>query len=796
MSSRLNVFLIPLFFLLVILSFPACQSVSQPNEVQPEIDQPLQDAVEPVEVPVDEAVVSVDGQVDPTLVDDFESIELKTGKDIYAEIGFVTWSDGSEVGLEILKYDADITPPADLPDSRSGLALSVNIGSGGWAGMSHSFTNETLDLWVSRDWSAYEGISFWVYGRETGGTMLFEILENRNPDSEVDDAERWNFTFYDDFSGWKHFEVPFTNFNRKDIGNGAPNDGLELVDVHGYAFGGFGAIEIGEQTYYLDDVRVYGAAPEKPLEFNLDKQLYTAREGGNGKITVELSKLSEEETFIDFSIAEGYAVIEQDYFLETGTLTFAPGETAATLEIEAVDDLIYEGPEQFVVTLHNPIGATLGAFRRAVITIRDNDTLDPNLLANFENPPGLVASSGMELSLIQVQETALLSFDGQIGWNSVLKANAVGRDSNFGRTFPAPEDWSGYDGIQLWVYGQNSGDQLTFDVLLSKDQQQTQDLVLVWSDEFEGPLNQSPNFLVWNPELGDGKLNNLEGWGNAELEHYTGNPENVALDGNGNLVITAKKVDLDTSPLQCWYGLCEYTSARLITKDRVEFQYGRIEARIKLPIGNGLWPAFWMLGSNIDEDGWPQSGEIDIMEYLGSKPDRVGAALHGPGYFGAGNIGATFVLEEGDFSTDFHVFAVEWSPGEIVWSVDDQRYHSVTLEDIPADGEWVFDQPGFIILNLAVGGHYPGNPDRTTPFPAEMVIDYVRVYQAPAEYLRPIFTIVDDFEGWQLVQIPFADMQPSVDMSAFNEVWGYSFDLLGFGEGGLYLDDISFYIEE
>lgn len=796
MNSRTKIVLKSLLFLLMIFSLPACQPASQPNEIQPEVAQPLQDAVVLVEEPADEAVVSVDGPADSTLVDDFENIELKTGKDIYAEIGFVAWSDGSEIGLDILEYDTDIAPPADLPDSKRGLALSVNIGSGGWAGMSHSFTNETLDLWISRDWSAYEGISFWVYGKETGGTMLFEILENRNLDSEVDDAERWNFTFYDDFSGWKHFEVPFTDFNRKDIGNGAPNDGLELVDVHGYAFGGFGAIEIGKQTYYLDDVRVYGVAPEKPLEFNLDKQLYTAREGGKGKITVELNKPAEEEIFIDFSITEGYAVLGQDFYLETGRLTFAPGETEAILEIQAIDDFIIEGPEQFVVTLHNPVGAKLGAFRRAVITIRDNESLDPNLLTNFESPPGLVASSDAELSLLPVLATDSLSFEGQIGLNTVLKVDAAGRAATFGRIFPAPEDWSGYDGIQLMVYGQNSGGRLAFDVLLEKDQLQADDLMLVWSDEFEGPAGQFPNFFVWKPELGDGKLNNLEGWGNAELEHYTGSPENAALDGAGNLVITAQKVDPDTSPLQCWYGPCEYTSARLITKDRVEFQYGRIEARIKLPVGNGLWPAFWMLGSNIDEVGWPQSGEIDIMEFIGSKPDRIGAALHGPGYFGAGNIGTAFVLEEGDFSEDFHVFAVEWSPGEIVWYLDDQPYHSVTLEDIPASGDWVFDQPGFIILNLAVGGHYPGNPDKTTPFPAEMVIDYVRVYQQPADYLRLTFTIVDDLEGWQQVQIPFADIQPSVDIAAFAEVWGYSFDLSDFGGSELYLDNFSFYIEE
>ncbi|RMG25510.1 MAG: glycoside hydrolase family 16 protein, partial [Methanobacteriota archaeon] len=169
------------------------------------------------------------------------------------------------------------------------------------------------------------------------------------------------------------------------------------------------------------------------------------------------------------------------------------------------------------------------------------------------------------------------------------------------------------------------------------------------------------------------------------------------------------------------------TSARITTKGLFETQYGRIEARMKLPYGQGIWPAFWMLGSNIDEVGWPDCGEIDIMEYRGQKTSRVHASLHGPGYSGSAPVTGSFDLPNGRFDLAFHVFAAEWDKDYVAFYVDDHRYLKVDIEDVP--GEWVFNHPFFIILNLAVGGNYVGPPDASTVFPQTLLVDYVRVYQ-------------------------------------------------------------------
>lgn len=246
---------------------------------------------------------------------------------------------------------------------------------------------------------------------------------------------------------------------------------------------------------------------------------------------------------------------------------------------------------------------------------------------------------------------------------------------------------------------------------------------LVWSDEFDGPTGSSFDSRKWVAEVGG------SGWGNQEREYYTTRAENIALDGNGHLVITARAEPATTS-FSCWYGSCRYTSARIKTKGLFAQTYGRFEARIRIPRGQGLWPAFWMLGDNIDAVGWPQSGEIDIMENIGREPNTVHGTMHGPGYSGAGGIGGPYPLTSGAFADDFHRYAVEWSPGLIVWFVDDTRYFQVTPSSIPSSAKWVFDHPFFLLLNVAVGGGWPNDPDATTTFPQEMVVDYVRVYKA------------------------------------------------------------------
>lgn len=242
---------------------------------------------------------------------------------------------------------------------------------------------------------------------------------------------------------------------------------------------------------------------------------------------------------------------------------------------------------------------------------------------------------------------------------------------------------------------------------------------LLWSDEFNGPAGQLPDSSTWGYDLGNGDW----GWGNAEHQYYTNSPSNVAQDGNGHLVITARRENVGN----CWNGPCQYTSARILSYGRRSFTYGRIEARMRLPIGQAIWPAFWMLGSNLGQVGWPQCGEIDIMENIGSDPLYVHGTLHGPGYSGGNGVGASFHSPNGQpFANDFHVYRIDWTPAGISWYVDGVHYSTKTAQDV--SGQWVFNQPFFIILNLAVGGQWPGVPDGTAVFPQTLTIDYVRVY--------------------------------------------------------------------
>jgi beta-glucanase (GH16 family) len=248
------------------------------------------------------------------------------------------------------------------------------------------------------------------------------------------------------------------------------------------------------------------------------------------------------------------------------------------------------------------------------------------------------------------------------------------------------------------------------------------DWTLTWSDEFEGPAGTLPDATKWIAETGG------QGWGNQERQYYTARTENAALDGRGRLVITAR-AELPDSSYRCWYGLCQYTSARLKTQGRFEQTYGRFEARIQIPYGQGIWPAFWMLGSDIERVGWPRCGEIDVMENIGREPHVVHGTMHGPGYSGANGIGGADSLVPGSYSNDYHVFAVEWEPGQLRWLVDEKEYRRVTPVDLPAGANWVFDHPFFLLLNVAVGGAWPQDPNATTSFPQVMLIDYVRVYR-------------------------------------------------------------------
>ena len=272
----------------------------------------------------------------------------------------------------------------------------------------------------------------------------------------------------------------------------------------------------------------------------------------------------------------------------------------------------------------------------------------------------------------------------------------------------------------------------------------TQFTELVMADEFD--TDGAPNPAIWGYDIGVG----INGWGNQELQYYTDRPENIIVQ-NGVLIITAKEESFKGS---------NYTSARILTKGKFEQKYGRFEARIRLPNGKGLWPAFWMLGNNIEEEHdndlstfqWPFCGEIDIMENAGSKPTIISGAVHGPGYSGGEPILKKYDLVNDRVDTGFHVYGVEWGPDYVNFYVDDVLYNQITPDDLPNGpfpefyeeiftdpveleeyrarwNQWVNDQPFYMLLNLAVGGLFDGPPNAETVFPQTMLVDYVRVYK-------------------------------------------------------------------
>lgn len=232
---------------------------------------------------------------------------------------------------------------------------------------------------------------------------------------------------------------------------------------------------------------------------------------------------------------------------------------------------------------------------------------------------------------------------------------------------------------------------------------------LVWQDEFN--TAGTPDSTKWSYDIGHGP--DSDGWGNAELQSYTNDTTNIKVADGSLQIMALKNGD-------------SYTSARIKSKGRFEQTYGRFEARIKLPWGPGIWPAFWMLGNNVDTAGWPQCGEIDIMEGKGQEPNIVHGTVHGPGYSGGNAITKSFGLENDRFDADYHLYAVEWTENCIDFYVDNTLYNRITPDKVT--GQWVYNHPFFILFNLAVGGSYVGYPNANTLFPQTMYVDYVRVY--------------------------------------------------------------------
>jgi beta-glucanase (GH16 family) len=233
----------------------------------------------------------------------------------------------------------------------------------------------------------------------------------------------------------------------------------------------------------------------------------------------------------------------------------------------------------------------------------------------------------------------------------------------------------------------------------------------VWQDEFSGT---TLDLTSWGFDVGGG------GWGNNELQYYTNNrPENVFID-NGKLVIQAKKESFSGNA---------YTSTRLLTKGKREFTYGRIDIRAKLPVANGIWPALWMLGKKIDQTSWPACGEIDIMELVGKEPNRVHGTMHwGANTAGHQSYGTNYTLQSGTYADKFHVFSMLWEADKIEIFMDDISYCKFDKTRV-GSAAYPFNEPFFLIFNVAVGGTWPGSPDASTVFPQQMVVDYVRVFK-------------------------------------------------------------------
>jgi beta-glucanase (GH16 family) len=319
--------------------------------------------------------------------------------------------------------------------------------------------------------------------------------------------------------------------------------------------------------------------------------------------------------------------------------------------------------------------------------------------------------------------------------------------------FDAPIDASGSDAVTFWYRGDGSGRDVA--LRLADGGTEPGPWITSREDTFDGPAGSPPDPSIWTPEIGDGTAQGIPGWGNAELQTYTDDPANASLDGHGRLAIVAREAGAD-APM-CSYGRCRYTSARLVTRDAVEVQYGRIEARIQIPFGRGIWSAFWLLGGNVDTVPWPDSGEIDVMENVGHERSTVHGTVHGPGYSGGNGIGRPYRLTRNEnFSDAFHTFAIEWEPGELRWYVDDVLYSTVDDGDLPRGSAWVYDHPFFMILNVAVGGNWPGAPDASTTFPQTMLVDHVRVSTRADVAERFEATFVDDVAGWRRVTLPLS----------------------------------------
>ena len=713
-------------------------------------------------------------------VEDFEQ-PLPAGVGV-PPIGWVVASGGANPTYTTV---VDDTHPLALAGNQ---VLEVGVTDAPWGALVRTFGAD--GAWTSQDWSSFTGLCFWFHGAATGNNYEFDVLDNRNLGSTTDDAERYSASFTDDTAGWTFVELPFSAFHRKDVGNGAPNDGFGRTDVHG-----FGLVHVAAQptTIRVDDITLLGSAERAILSVAFNGQQFAVDEGDDAQVAVRLNRAPDADVTVGYETisqtsdtTSRFAVPGRDFVETTGTVTVPAGERDAVVMIPTIADGKPEASETFRIRLVDLGGDVQVNPAEATVTIVDDDPADPLMLEDFEYGAGAIR--GVDASELTVRETAGTDADaypGQYAYDHVLDVTGTGDVVGLSREYVVPEDWSAAEGVGYWYRGTGSGETVT---TVLRDAQDTGfeagDWELAWSDEFDLPAGTAPDPANWTAEI-DG-----HGWGNQELQYYTDSTDNAAHDGEGNLVITLREIEdqeafkaeqrAQGNPETCHYGDCRYTSARLNSYGKVEFQYGRVEARSQLPDGKkGLWPAVWALGTSFFEGtDWPGSGEIDIMEYVGKLPNEIFGTVHGPGYSGGNAIHAihdfTDALAPGDsLGKKWMRFAIEWEPTEIRWyvaldsgpEVEDGEwihFHTVTPADTEArGGQWVFDDPEFLIMNFAIGGNFGEEPVPDIDYPQEFTLDYVRIFQPTASGDTYEHSFEDDVDGWRFVELPFDAFVPS-----------------------------------
>ncbi|MCL3859512.1 carbohydrate binding domain-containing protein [Actinotalea sp. K2] len=713
--------------------------------------------------------------VPETVIDEYEHADgLPSGTDADGlGLGFQPYSGNGGAVVADVVTDGRTAARPGAEDGNSALGLTLDVPAGTWAGISHAFSSD--GVWTPQDWSGSQGVNFWLYGQSTGNVVYVDVVENRAEGSTTDDAERYSASITDDIAGWRFVELSWDDFARKDIGNGAPNDGFTLDEVHGYAIGV--AQTDGPTEYLVDRFARWGASlADVPLLVGFDRGVYQGTEGGTATVTVALARASDETVTVDYATLEGTdrtqteavpTVAGRDYTPVSGTLTFAPGETEKTFSVELLDDDKFELTKNIQLALAGTTGADLSPFARyASIAIEDDDPRDPNLIEDFETHPGLWRTTGAGLQDIRVLTGDANAYPGQAADEGVGEVTITGGGAEVRRDFAQAQDWSRGEALSFWYRGTGSGEPVTVSLRddAAPDPGPAGWTSTVYLDDFDAPAGTPVNPDSWSNETGGW------GWGNQESQFYTPGSQNVWQDGEGNLEIQLRESTDETLWCSASNVPCGYTSARIATMDKEEFLYGRMEARLKVPSGEGLWPAFWTLGNDFLEVGWPQTGEIDIMEHVegdNGQPNEAFGTIHGPGYSGGASIDGRVYLPEGEsFADDFHTFTVEWEPGRITWFLDGDQYHQVTPADLPGDSEWVFDHPFFLILNLAIGGNFGGTIEEGLELPASYLIDYVKVEQAPDTAERFEASFVDSTEGWRQVAVPFSSFTRSADQPA------------------------------